>query len=173
MNEHLRKLVLLDRLCTLVVRAGAAKSFAEKLVLECAVETAEIAKELRDLGFDVEEQVTQAFGAISDQEQHRKLEPTISAAFAEYVRGLEGRSPWDAPPKRMIEIWSEGHVVTGSSGGATLHGIIEARTLKEACMTLAETDSDFKFNFNPERMTWWSCKLFDNEADARKSLGVP
>lgn len=94
MNEQLKKKVLLDRLCTVVTRAGAAKTFAERLVFECAIETAEIAKELRDLGFDVEEQVTKAFGAISDQDQHRKLGDTLAKAFAEYERNLKGGSIW-------------------------------------------------------------------------------
>jgi hypothetical protein len=26
-------------------------------------------------------------------------------------------------------------------------------------------------NFNPEALTYWGCKLFDNEADARKGFG--
>ena len=66
-----------------------------------------------------------------------------------------------------FEIWSEGYAVMEGRGTAHHHGNIEANSFKEAC--------DIFFNnnklYNPERLTYWGCKLFDNETDARKSFG--
>jgi hypothetical protein len=76
--------------------------------------------------------------------------------------------------KKKIEIWSEGYLATGMEGipaPAHLHGVIEAENLREACEKLAEADEGFKGYFNAKNMSYWGCRLFDNEADARKSFG--
>ena len=69
--------------------------------------------------------------------------------------------------KKTFEIWSEGYVVMEGRGTAHHHGNIEANSFKEAC--------DIFFNnnklYSPERLTYWECKLFDNETDARKAFG--
>lgn len=68
-------------------------------------------------------------------------------------------------------IWSEGfHVMEGRSG-AILHGYAEGETFEDACKNLAEKDSSFKGYFDPERLTYWGCRLFDNEVEARVSFG--
>jgi len=67
-------------------------------------------------------------------------------------------------------VWSEGYRATGEHGTATFHGNFEADTFAEACQRWAATTSDPK-QFNAERLTYWACRLFDNEADARKSFG--
>jgi len=69
-----------------------------------------------------------------------------------------------------FEIWSEGYVVTGDEGQAHYHGTVLAETFKKACIFLFDNDEHKKF-FDPERMTHWGCRLFDNEADARKAFG--
>lgn len=69
------------------------------------------------------------------------------------------------------QIWSEGYAVTGQSGEAHVHGSVEADTFNDACLTLAKRDSEFAQYFDPQKMTFWGCRLFDNEADARKSFG--
>lgn len=71
----------------------------------------------------------------------------------------------------IYDIWSEGFVATGQSSGAIHHGTAEGKTLKEACINLADQNKEFKEYFNEERMTYWGCKLFDNSVDARKSFG--
>lgn len=69
------------------------------------------------------------------------------------------------------EIWSEGFVVMEGYGKAHLHGYTKGNTFKEACINYAKTDKEFEFYFDSERMTYWGCKLFDNEADARVNFG--
>ena len=69
------------------------------------------------------------------------------------------------------EIWSEGFVVMEGYSKAHLHGYAKGNTFKEACINYAKTDKEFEFYFDSERMTYWGCKLFDNEADARVNFG--
>lgn len=71
----------------------------------------------------------------------------------------------------MIEIWSEGFAATGEGGPAVKHGDVQAGSLREACDLLARNDSAFAAYYNAERLTYWGCRLFDNEAAARKSFG--
>ena len=70
-----------------------------------------------------------------------------------------------------ISIWSEGFAATGDSGGATFHETVRAESLKEACSVLAETSPGFAKYYNEKRMTFWGCRLYDNEIDARRSFG--
>lgn len=62
------------------------------------------------------------------------------------------------------EVWMEGYAATGESGPAQLHSIEEADSFQEAC------EASFKHDmyFDKEKLTWWACRLFDNETDARK-----
>lgn len=43
---------------------------------------------------------------------------------------------------------------------------VEAETFREACDKVCSDP-----NYNAEHLTVWGCRLFDNEADARKSFG--
>lgn len=71
----------------------------------------------------------------------------------------------------IFSIWAEGFVATGQSALAQLMGIGRGQTFKEACKDLASADPGFSSNYDHENGTHWGCKLFDNEADARKSFG--
>lgn len=69
------------------------------------------------------------------------------------------------------EVWMEGYLATGMEGipqGATLVGEVEADSFKDACDLFYGNDT---FHYNPQRLTYWGCKLFDNEQDARKNFG--
>ena len=70
-----------------------------------------------------------------------------------------------------IEIWSEGYRATGERGSATLHGVVEAKSLKEACAKLAASDPEFARYYDPKHGTYWGCRLFGNEQDARELFG--
>lgn len=72
---------------------------------------------------------------------------------------------------RKYTIWSEGFCVMEGHSKAILHGEAEGNSFKEACMNYAKTDKEFEFYFDPDRMTYWGCKLFDNEIEARRSFG--
>lgn len=72
-----------------------------------------------------------------------------------------------------FEIWSEGYIVTGGRGRAVFHGDWEGETFADACQSWAdslppESRSSYK---NVDQPRFWSCRLFDNEADARKAYG--
>lgn len=71
----------------------------------------------------------------------------------------------------LFEVWSEGYAISGARSGAILHGTAEGRSFPEACLQLARDHRSFAHHFDPDRMTYWGCKLFDNEADARRSFG--
>ena len=73
---------------------------------------------------------------------------------------------------KKYEVWMEGYSVQGNDAGAELISVVTADTFKEAC-TLAWTDNDgnVKSSFDPERLTFWGCRLFDNENEARKNFG--
>lgn len=67
----------------------------------------------------------------------------------------------------LYEIWMEGYCCTGQSSTAFLVAKIEANSFQEAC------DIHFKGDpyYSPKTLKCWGCRLFDNEADARKSFG--
>ena len=73
----------------------------------------------------------------------------------------------------MWQIWREGWDTypEHEHSDAELMGTVEAETLQEACTILAATDKDFAKYFDPIKMTYWGCRLFDNEVDARKFTG--
>ena len=68
---------------------------------------------------------------------------------------------------KSYNIWAEGWCATGGGGGAVFFGESSGNTFREACITLLNKDK----SFNKENLSWWGCKLFDNEQDARRSFG--
>lgn len=69
------------------------------------------------------------------------------------------------------QIWSEGYSASGDAGTAVRHGVVEAATFKEACDLLADRDREFMRYYDAERLTYWGCRLFDNEGEARATFG--
>jgi hypothetical protein len=72
-----------------------------------------------------------------------------------------------------FSVWLEGYQVTGNKDEARLVGTVEAPTFADAC---AEVMSKPPWNddpslFNREALTYWGCRLFDNEAAAREAYG--
>jgi hypothetical protein len=68
---------------------------------------------------------------------------------------------------RIYEIWAEGFAATGERGEAQLLGRCYGNSFREACI------NQFIGNklFDSSRLTYWGCKLFDNENAARRSFG--
>lgn len=79
--------------------------------------------------------------------------------------------------KKVIEIWSEGYRATGESGTAHMHGRVLAENLEEAILIHALDNKAFfeQLSHSPSdrgsNFTYWGCRIFDNEKDARKSFG--
>ncbi|EMC3642542.1 hypothetical protein L1C56_03810 [Klebsiella pneumoniae] len=71
---------------------------------------------------------------------------------------------------RIYQVWSEGFEVSGSRAGAKLHGEAEAVDFASACEGLFK-DLGRSQHFDKQRLTYWGCRLFDNEVDARKAFG--
>jgi len=69
--------------------------------------------------------------------------------------------------ERVFEVWIEGFAATGEGAPASLKGKVLAKTFREACCRVFKNDN----LFNAEDLTYWGCRLFDNEASARKSFG--
>lgn len=71
------------------------------------------------------------------------------------------------------QIWSEGYAATGEYSNAQYHGTSEGDTFKEAVDNLLKTwdQKEVGIYYNPDKLTYWGCRFFDNETDARKSFG--
>ena len=72
-----------------------------------------------------------------------------------------------------FEVWTEGYAANGESGDATYHGVFKGETFKDAVAAYADTVDDpySRSCIDLERLTFWGCRFFDNETDARKSFG--
>jgi hypothetical protein len=57
-------------------------------------------------------------------------------------------------------IWSEGYSATGEKGGEFYHGSVEANSLREACHLLFSKGLKHSYFYNPERLTYWGCRLY-------------
>jgi hypothetical protein len=67
------------------------------------------------------------------------------------------------------EVWSEGY---DDGGPAWLVNTIEAESFEEACcLATAEDNGCNPDLFSTVAMTYWGCRLFDNEKEARRSFG--
>ncbi len=69
-----------------------------------------------------------------------------------------------------ISIWMEGYAATGEWGTAHLLGVFEATDFDDAVKQYSYT-TESKIDYRGGEYSFWGCRLFDNEADARKSFG--
>ncbi len=72
---------------------------------------------------------------------------------------------------KCFEIWCEGYECNVDSSAAVHFGHAFGINFKIACLRFAESDPNFRQYFRPKTMSWWGCRLFDNEEEARKSFG--
>jgi hypothetical protein len=88
--------------------------------------------------------------------------------------------------KKEYEIWIEGYAATGESSTASYIGKAMGDTFEDACNNFEYPEDEFnmgiKVHSKGEKLpldekghggkpSIWACRLFDNEADARKSFG--
>lgn len=73
------------------------------------------------------------------------------------------------------EVWMEGYSCSGNHSGATFLGKFEGQTFAKACEKAVHEnfgdDKEFEDYWYAEELSYWSCRLYDNEADARQSFG--
>lgn len=72
---------------------------------------------------------------------------------------------------KQYQIWTEGYAATGESSGAIYHGLSKGKTFKQAVENFIEENNWDKKLYNSEKLTYWGCKFYDNESDARKTFG--
>lgn len=62
--------------------------------------------------------------------------------------------------------------IRGDAGKAQLFGTYKSDSFAHACMACFASfpRSEHHF-FDPQALTYWGCRLFDNEADARRLFG--
>jgi hypothetical protein len=94
--------------------------------------------------------------------------------------GRVGRGGTDKKQNKKMEkyqVWSEGYSATGNSSDAqrlTRKGedtLWEGETFKDACENALRTLKWEMKYYDKDRNTYWGCRFYDNEADARKSFG--
>lgn len=74
---------------------------------------------------------------------------------------------------QVFQIWREGYSCTGDNSKASLIATIEAANFDEACLQYCPRIDEPPFIYDAESKTWsfWGCRLFDNETDARAAFG--
>ncbi len=72
---------------------------------------------------------------------------------------------------RIFEVWSEGYSSMGEHGPAVFHGVVTAGTFAEACDKLFSPEEHRDYYHKSKTLSYWMCKLYDNEKDARRSYG--
>lgn len=81
--------------------------------------------------------------------------------------------------KNLYEVWIQGYAATGEHGEAfqlTLSTEISTKWrgdgFQKACVNaLKSLEWDMKDYYDPIKNSYWACRFFDNEQDARKSFG--
>ena len=72
---------------------------------------------------------------------------------------------------KQYDIWSEGFRTNGETSSAFFIGTSFGANFKEACNNFAIKNANFKKYYSSNDLTYWGCKLFDNETDARVNFG--
>lgn len=69
------------------------------------------------------------------------------------------------------DVWMEGYNVTGQHQDASYLGKYAAPSFRLACkMALIANNYDMQY-YSEERNSYWGCKLYMNEVEARKNFG--
>ncbi len=71
----------------------------------------------------------------------------------------------------MYDIWAEGYIIQGSTGGAVCLGSEEGADFKDACANLARKDPEFCKFFDEKELTYWGCRLYPNRTEAARGFG--
>ena len=71
----------------------------------------------------------------------------------------------------MISLWIEGYACTGQSKEAQHEGTYKAETLTDAVAQWAGSSVEKMNLVDFNMLTYWGCRFFDNESDARKLCG--
>jgi hypothetical protein len=112
---------------------------------------------------------------LKDAEAHRTLLKDLEQLgytdFNQVMTLLKDKRS-EVLQERDFQIWAEGYQATGEHAPARLVGTQTAYSFHDACVKQYEAaEHHSKTYWNSDRTAIWGCRLFDNEADARKSFG--
>lgn len=72
---------------------------------------------------------------------------------------------------KLFNVYIEGYCCSGDSSKASYLGQFKGKTFEEACeRALKEKSWDMSY-YDRKSNTYWACRFFDNEEDARKCFG--
>lgn len=78
-------------------------------------------------------------------------------------------------PEFTYEIWREGYRITGNTDTAQLLGVVKSPNKLSWIDAVKQYELNnccqFDWSYGDGIPRTWGCRLFDNEADARKSFG--
>jgi hypothetical protein len=78
----------------------------------------------------------------------------------------------DMEQMKTYSLWMEGYITQGNSSKADFLGTFEANSFENACDKWADTIKEKEYyERNGNIASYWGCRIYDNEADARKSFG--
>lgn len=77
------------------------------------------------------------------------------------------------PSVPFFDVWCEGYRATGEHGTASFLGRFPGATFRDAVITAMHQQEWEQRDglFNEERLSYWGCKFYDNETDARRRYG--
>ena len=72
----------------------------------------------------------------------------------------------------MYTVWIEGYAATGEQGTARFVGRVDADSFEEAVAKLHHPGwGNYTPGHDGKPPTFWGCRLFNSEAEARRSFG--
>jgi hypothetical protein len=72
---------------------------------------------------------------------------------------------------KTYQVWVEGYRATGDQQCAQMLGEYEAESFKAAVRKAAAAKNATLDVDEGGSLSWWGCRFYDNETDARRSFG--
>ena len=72
----------------------------------------------------------------------------------------------------IFDVWLEGYVTNGDRSKATFMGRQDGEDFDDACLrATVKKGWDMSYYKSGNPPTYWACRYYDNETDARKVFG--
>lgn len=89
----------------------------------------------------------------------------VPGVYIETADGLKG------PFAMEYEVWIEGYAATGDRANARFLGKFSGPDFKSACIEAMKALKWDMGYYDEERNSFWACRFYDNEREARASFG--
>lgn len=106
-------------------------------------------------------------------QKYQKMSEEVSA-FYKKIMESEIKNHINSKTIKKYSLWMEGYSATGQSSTAEFLGVFDGVSFNDACDNWSKTIKQpeyYKPGTDEHRPSYWACKIFDNEIDARKSFG--